>query len=77
MIFLPVKKVMNKQSSKRNDTMLIYYVAGGESHILTKQSETLIQIQRYVEMMPFLLFGNPWGYRFHELLETVSKALEK
>ena len=23
-----------------------------------------MQIQRYVEMMPFLQFGNPWGYRF-------------
>ena len=31
---------------------------------LTKKSETWIQIQRHVEMMPFLPFGNPWGYRF-------------
>ena len=30
----------------------------------TKKSETWIQIQKYVEMMPFLPFGNPWGYRF-------------
>ena len=36
----------------------------GWESLLTKKSETWIQIQRYVEMMPFVLFGNPWGYRF-------------
>ena len=36
----------------------------GWESLRTKKSETWIQIQRYVEMMPFLLFGNPWGYRF-------------
>ena len=36
----------------------------GWESLLTKKSETWIQIQRYVEMLAFLLFGNPWGYRF-------------
>ena len=31
---------------------------------VTKISETWIQIERYVEMMVLLPFGNPWGYRF-------------
>ena len=43
-----------------------------------KKSETLIQIQRYVEMMPFLTFGvNPGVIDSKEPLETVSKAPEK
>ena len=49
----------------------------GWKSLLTKKSETWLQIQRYVEMMPFLTFGNPWGYRLQGAkLETVSKALE-
>ena len=39
-----------------------------------KQSETWIQIQRYVEMIQFLPFG---VIDSKELFETVSKALER
>ena len=41
----------------------VWKYQGWES-LLKKKSETWIQIQRYGEMMPFLPFGNPWGYRF-------------
>ena len=44
--------------------MVFWLVTLCQGSLLTKKSETWIQIQRYVEMMPFLPFGNPWGYRF-------------
>ena len=51
------------QHSKLCTLSQISHKQGCES-LLMKKSETWIQIQRYVEMMPFLPFGNPWGYRF-------------
>ena len=41
----------------------MFTIQGLES-LRTKKSETLGQVQRYVEMMQFLPFGNPLGYRF-------------
>ena len=46
--------------------------------ITNKKVWNLDTIQRYVEMISFLPFGNPWGYiNSKEFLETASKALEK
>ena len=48
----------------KNYTDIRSEVPFGWESLLLKKSETWIQIQRYTEMMPFLPFGNPWGYRF-------------
>ena len=64
------RKVICLFSSRGNKTFLqnlfiaVCYLTQGWESLPTKKSETWIQIQGYVEMMPFLLFGNPWGYRF-------------